>query len=73
MWVGMPGEETEWRVLDRIFEEAVHLHGGDLKKIVDYVKGRIDASGPDDRAIIDRMIQRVLAFRAPDCRSDPLN
>jgi hypothetical protein len=69
----MSGEETELRLLDRIFEEAVHLHGGDLEKVVDYVKERIDASGPEERAAIERMLERMLSFRAPDCRPAPLN
>jgi hypothetical protein len=66
-------EETRLSLLNRLFEEAVCLHGGDWKKIVSYVKGRIEVLGPGDRAAIDGAFERLSAFRAPDFREGLLN
>ena len=57
----------------RIFQEAVLLHGGDVKKVLSYVKARIGAADPHRRADIDRVFAQVLAFREPDCPPTQLN
>jgi hypothetical protein len=59
--------------LNGMFEEAVRLHGGDLKKVVGHVKARIDALDPGDRAAIAGAFERLLAFSAPDLRPSRLN
>jgi hypothetical protein len=59
--------------IDRIFQEAVLLHGGDVKKVLNYVKAQIGAANPQNRADIDRVFARVLAFREPDCRPGQFN
>ena len=69
----MSDEAANLHLLDRLFKEAVRLHGDDLKKVVDHVKKRIDASSLEDRCAIDAALERMLAFQAPDCRPDPLN
>jgi hypothetical protein len=69
----MPLEEAVLNLLDRLFEEAVCLHGDDWKKIVSYVKGRIEALGPGDRVAVDGAFERLLAFCAPDFRRGLLN
>ena len=69
----MSPEEANLNQLNRIFEEAVCLHGGDLKKVVNHVRAQIAASDRQDRADIDRVFEIMLAFRAPDFRSQPLN
>jgi hypothetical protein len=66
-------EETRLSLLNRLFEEATCLHGADSKKIVSYVKGRIEALGAADRAAIDGAVEQLLAFRAPDFRGGLLN
>ena len=65
-------EETVNQI-DQIFREAVLLHGGDVKKVLTYVKARINAADPQRRADIDRVFAQVLAFRAPDCPPAQLN
>jgi hypothetical protein len=69
----MSPDEASLNQLNLIFEEAVYLHGGDLKKVVNHIKTRIGASSRRDRADIDRVFERMLAFHAPDFRSQPLN
>ena len=59
--------------IDQIFQEAVLLHGGDVKKVLSYVKARISAADPQRRVDIDRVFAQVLAFRAPDCPPAQLN
>lgn len=59
--------------IDQIFQEAVLLHGGDVKKVLNYVKARICAASPQHRADFDRVFAQVLAFREPDCRPAQLN
>ena len=71
----MPGEETDMNLnqLNRFFEEAASLHGGDVTKVVSHVKARINGLSRQDRAAIDRIFERLLTFRAPDFRSQSLN
>ena len=59
--------------IDQIFQEAVLLHGGDVKKVLSYVKARINAADPQRRIDIDRVFAQVLGFRAPDCPPVQLN
>lgn len=59
--------------INRIFEEAVLVHGDDVKKVVNYIKTRLDGTNGQDRADIDRIFERVTAFRAPDRPSGRLN
>ena len=66
-------EETRLSLLNRLFEEAVCLHGGDWNEVVSYVKGRIEALGPGDRAAIHGAFEQLLAFRAPDFQGGLLN
>jgi hypothetical protein len=68
----MAPEETVNHI-DLIFQEAVLLHGGDVKKVLSYVKARISAADPQRQADIDRIFAQVLAFRAPDCPPARLN
>lgn len=65
--------EEAMNQIDRIFQEAVLLHGGDVKKVLSYVKARISTADPQRRADIDRIFAQVLAFRAPDCPHAQLN
>ncbi len=67
----MPPEEIKLNLLNRFFEEAVCLHGGDWKKVLGYVKGRIEALAPGDRAAIDGAFKRLSTFHAPDFRGGP--
>jgi hypothetical protein len=69
----MPRDDVNLNRLNRIFEEAVVLHGGDVKKVVSYVKAQISTSSREDRADIDRIFERLLAFRAPESRSQAPN
>jgi hypothetical protein len=69
----MPTEESRLNLLNRLFEEAAHLHGSDCKKIVSYVKGRIEALSVTERGDVDGVVEEMLAFRAPDFRGGPLN
>jgi hypothetical protein len=69
----MPREESRLSLLNRLFEEAAHLHGSDSEKIVSYVKGRIEALSATERADVDGVVEQMLAFRAPDFRRGPLN
>jgi hypothetical protein len=69
----MEFEEARLALLNRLFEEAVCLHGSDFKKVVSYVKGRIESLGPADRAAVDGAFERFLGFRAPDYRDGRLN
>lgn len=57
-------------LLNRLFEEAVRLHGADWKKVVSHVKVGIDALDAGNRAAIDRAFERLLA---PDFRRGLLN
>jgi hypothetical protein len=59
--------------INRIFEEAVLLHGGDMKKVLSHVKTRIDAATQGDRDDINRIFERVMAFCAPNRASRSLN
>jgi hypothetical protein len=59
--------------LDRLFQEAVSLYGGDSIKVVRYVKARMEALDRADRAAIDKAFERLLAFRPPDCRRGSYN
>ena len=65
--------EDAMNQINRIFEEALLLHGDDVKKVVNYVRTRIDGANERDREDIDRVLERVAAFRAPDCRPMRLN
>ncbi len=69
----MSGEEIHLNLLNKIFEEAVSLHGGDFEKVLDHVRKTIDAVRPEDRAIFEKMMERILLFRTPDFGSNPLN
>jgi hypothetical protein len=69
----MSPEDPRLHQINQIFEEAVLLHGDDVKQIVDYVKARLNAADRGVRADVDRTFARVLAFRAPDCRTQSLN
>ena len=69
----MAPEDAYLHQINRIFEEAVLLHGDDVKQVVNYVKARINAAGRDERADVDRAFARALAFRPPDCRTPSLN
>jgi hypothetical protein len=69
----MPQEEIQLNSLDRLFQEAVSLYGGDSIKVVRYVKARMEALDRADRAAIDEAFERLLAFRAPDCRRRSYN
>src|SRR5579883_922801 len=71
--VAMSPEDPHLHQINRIFEEAVVLHGDDVEEIVNYVKARIATAGRRERADMDRIFERVLAFRAPDCLTRPLN
>jgi hypothetical protein len=66
-------EESGLNVLTRLFEEAICLHGGDWKEVVNHVKGRISVLGPAERATITGAFERMLAFRAPDFQRGLLN
>jgi hypothetical protein len=65
--------EDAMNQINRIFEEALLLHGDDVKKVVNYVRTRIDGANEQDREGIDRVLERVIAFRAPDRRPMRLN
>jgi len=65
--------EDAMNQINRIFEEALLLHGDDVKKVVNYVRTRIDGANEQDREDIDRVLERVIAFRAPDRRPMRLN
>ncbi len=67
----MTREENELPMLDRLFEEAVNRHGGDLLCVVRDVKAQIALLSGADQSAIDRALQRLLAFRAPDFRGRP--
>ena len=69
----MTREDARLNQINLFFEEAVHLHGGDVKKVVSYVKSRIGAASRQDRADIDRVFERLLAFRGPGRRPEALN
>jgi hypothetical protein len=69
----MSPEDPHLNQINRIFEEAVLLHGGDVKKVVTYVKARIGAANRKDHDEINRVFARVTAFRAPDCPPEQLN
>jgi hypothetical protein len=60
-------------LLNALFEEAACLHGPDCKKIVSYVKGKIEAMSPAERADIAGVVEQMLAFPAPNFRGGPLN
>jgi hypothetical protein len=66
-------EETALDLLNRLFEEAVRLHGGDSKKVARHVREQIAALGPGERVAVDGAVERLLAFRAPDSRPGPPN
>ena len=66
-------EETGLNLLNRLFEEAVRLYGGDWKEVMNHVKGRIDVLGPTERTAIGGAFDQLLAFRAPDFRGGLLN
>jgi hypothetical protein len=59
-------EESGLSLLTRLFEEAVCLHGGDWKEVVNHVKGRISLLDPAESAAIAGAFERMFAFRAPD-------
>jgi hypothetical protein len=61
-----PSEENTSALLNRLFEEAVRLHGGDWKKVVNHVKARAEALEPGERAVIAGAFEQLLAFSAPD-------
>jgi len=65
--------EDAMNQINRIFEEALLLHGDDVKKVVNYVRTRIDGANERDREDIDRVLERAVAFRPPDCRPMRLN
>lgn len=65
--------EDAMNQINRIFEEALLLHGDDVKKVVNYVRTRIDGANEQDREDIDRVFERVIAFRAPDRHPMRLN
>jgi hypothetical protein len=69
----MPRDESGLNLLNRLFEQAVRLHGGDLKKVADHVKMQIAALNLRDRGGVDGALERLLAFRTPDFRRGPLN
>jgi hypothetical protein len=69
----MSREETGLNRLNRLFEEAVRRHGGDLKKVADDVKMQIAGLDLGDRSSVDGALERLLAFRTPDFRRGPLN
>jgi hypothetical protein len=69
----MPPEEANLNQINRIFTEAVLVHGDDIRKVINYVKRRIRAANPQDCAEIDRIFARVTTFRAPDCPPNHLN
>jgi hypothetical protein len=66
-------EETGLNLLNRLFDEAIRLYGGDWKEVVNHVKGRIDGLGPTERAAIGGAFEQMLAFRAPNFQDGPLN
>ncbi len=66
-------EEKASALLNRFFEEAVRLHGGDWKQVVSHVRGRTETLDPGDRAAIAGAFERLLAFSAPDVPRGPLN
>jgi hypothetical protein len=66
-------EESGLNVLTRLFEEAVCLHGGDWKEVVNHVKGRISLLDPTESAAIAGAFERLFAFRAPDFHGGLLN
>jgi hypothetical protein len=69
----MSGEENHLNLLNRIYEEAVGLHGADVEKIVDHVKRKLDAFAPEDRVVVEKLIERILLFSPPPPGSRPLN
>jgi hypothetical protein len=69
----MPRDETGLNLLNRLFEEAARLHGGDLKRVANDVTAQIAALDAGDRSGVDGALERLLAFRAPDFRGGRLN
>jgi hypothetical protein len=69
----MSPKEDSLNQINRLFEEAVLLHGDDIRKVINYLKMRIGAARPQDRAEIDRIFSRVTTFRPPDCPPVHLN
>jgi hypothetical protein len=69
----MPREESGLNHLNRLFEEAIRQHGDDLKRIAHEVTAQIAALEPQDRLGVDGALERLLAFRPPDCRRGPPN
>ena len=69
----MSGEENHLNLLNKIFEEAVSLHGEDVEKVVDHVKKKLAAIGPEERIIIEKLMERILLFRPPPPGPHPLN
>jgi hypothetical protein len=66
-------EETGLNLLNRLFEEAICLYGGDWQKVMNHVKGQIDVLGPTERRAIGGAFEQLLAFRAPDFQDGLLN
>ena len=65
-------EGTTLALLNRLFEDAVRRHGGDLTKVVCDVEAQIAAMGAD-RTVVDGAFERALAFRAPIFHDGPLH
>ena len=59
----MAGEEHHLNLLNRFLEEAVSLHGGDVEKVVDYVRTKLDAAAPEDRVMLEKLLKRILLFQ----------
>jgi|GEM_PF-5131826 hypothetical protein len=59
--------------INKIFEEAVLQHGGDMTEVINYVKARLGTVARQERDGVERVFERVVGFRPPDCRSRSLN
>lgn len=60
-------------MLNRLFEEAVGRHGGDLRKVVRDVEAQIAALGGAEQGAIQGVLERMLAFHASHFAGRPLN
>jgi hypothetical protein len=63
----------ELDLLNGLFREAVDLYGLDWKRVVNYVKGRIEALDPAERDAVGCAFEQMLASRSPDLRDERLN
>lgn len=60
-------------LLNRLFEDAVRLHGGDWERVLQHVKAESAALLPADRAALARAFELAIAGGESSVRRGPLN